>query len=419
MFQPVSVFVGLRYLRARRRQSEFISLISLISLLGIALGVAALIVVLSVMNGFSEELRSRLLSLSSHATVQARDGQLREWAYIAERSEQQPEVSGAAPFVAGEGMLVNGARLAGVLVDGVLPVGDEPDGHDGVSLISERMLEGSVADLRPGARNLVLGVGLAQSLGVSVGDRVNMLVPRAERGRFVPQISRFTVSGLFEAGIQEHDNMRAVANIEDAAELFGLQGGVSGVRLRLHDLMQAPRFSRQLQDALGEAYKVEDWAVQQASYFRAIRIEKLMMFVILSLIVAVAAFNIVATLVMAVADKRNDIAILRTLGMTPRAVQMAFVFQGLAIGFIGTVSGVALGVLVALNVETLVPRIEALLGIKLIPADVYYVTQIPSRMHWEEVVGIAITAFALSAFSTIYPARRAAATQPAEALRYE
>ena len=414
MFQPVSLFVGLRYLRARRRRSEFISLISLVSLLGIALGVAALIVVLSVMNGFSEELRSRLLSLSSHATVLPREGQLHEWQAITKRSEQQPEVTAAAPFVAGEGMLVNGARLAGVLVDGVLPVG-----HDGVSLIGQRMLEGSVADLRPGARNLVLGVGLAQSLGVSVGDRVNMLVPRAEGGRFLPQISRFTVSGLFEAGIQEHDNMRAVANIEDAADLFGLEGGVSGVRLRLHDLMQAPRFSRQFEGALGEAYKVEDWTVQQASYFRAIRIEKLMMFVILSLIVAVAAFNIVATLVMAVADKRNDIAILRTLGMSPRAVQMAFVFQGLAIGFIGTVSGVALGVLVALNVETLVPRLEALLGIKLIPADVYYVTQIPSRMHWEEVAAIAITAFALSAFSTIYPARRAAATQPAEALRYE
>jgi lipoprotein-releasing system permease protein len=288
-----------------------------------------------------------------------------------------------------------------------------------VSGIADQLREGTLESLEPGSHRILLGAVLAQIVDVRVGDKVNVLVPRASGTNVVPRLVRFTVTGIFEAGIQEHDALRALVHLEDAASLFGFEHGVSGVRLRLVDLMRAPVIASRLGERLGADYAVNDWTHEQATYFRAIRIEKAMMFIILSLIVAVAAFNIVATLVMVVTDKRSDIAILRTIGLEPGAVLRVFVVQGVVIGLAGVLLGVLIGVALALNVETLVPRLEALLGVQLIPADVYYVTRVPSDLRWAEVLAIAGIAFVLSALATIYPARHAARVQPAEALRYD
>lgn len=413
MYQPLEVFVGLRYLRAKHA-NRYVSFISLASVLGIAVGVSALIVIISVMNGFGDELRDRLLSLNAHATVRAaHGGAFDDWRAVQRRALAQPLVLGAAPFVAGEGMLANGPHLSGVKLEGVLPE-EEP----AVSGIAAELREGSLDDLAPGAHRILLGAVLARTIGADVGDGVNVLMPRLTGRDVTPRLQRFTVAGIFEAGVPEHDALRALVHLEDAAALLGT-GGVTAVRLRLADVMQAPAVARDLAAALGDGYAVTDWTREQATYFRAIRIEKAMMSVILSLIVAVAAFNIVATLVMVVTEKRPDIAILRTLGLEPGSVVRIFVVQGLVIGLTGTLVGVALGLALALNVETLVPRIESLLGIKMMPADVYYVTQVPSDVRWPEVVAIALGAFVLTALATLYPARHAARVQPAEALRYD
>jgi lipoprotein-releasing system permease protein len=413
MYQPLEVYVGLRYLRAKHA-NRYVSFISLASVLGIAVGVSALIVVISVMNGFGDELRDRLLSLNAHATVRtAGGGPLDDWRAVQRRALEQPLVVGAAPFVAGEGMLANGPHLSGVQLEGVLPE-EEP----AVSGIADELREGSLDDLEPGAHRILLGAVLARVIDAGVGDGVNILVPRLSGRDVTPRLQRFTVAGIFEAGVPEHDALRALVHLDDATALLGV-GGVTAVRLRLANVMRAPAVARDLGAALGERYAVADWTREQATYFRAIRIEKAMMAVILSLIVAVAAFNIVATLVMVVTEKRPDIAILRTLGLEPGAVVRIFVVQGLVIGLTGTLVGVGAGVALALNVETLVPGIESLLGVKLMPADVYYVTQVPSDVRWPEVAAIALAAFVLTALATLYPARHAARVQPAEALRYD
>ena len=414
MYRPLELFIGLRYLRAKHA-NRFVSFISLASILGIGVGVCVLIAVISIMNGFGDDLRDRLLSLNAHVTVRAARGRLADWQHVRDLALARPGVLGAAPFVEGEGMLANGPNLSGVQIQGVLPAEETS-----VSEIEDQLEEGTLASLEPGSNNILLGDLLAQFAEARVGDHVNVLVPRATAGGNVtPRIERFRITGVFQSGPQEHDALRALVHLADAAALFGQDAGVTGVRLRLADLMRATAVAKDLGAALGDEYRVSDWTQEQAGIFRALRIEKTMMFVILLLAVMVAAFNIVATLVMVVTEKRADIAILRTLGLEPRAVQRIFVVQGVVIGLVGTVVGVGLGVAFASNVETLVPRLETLLRVKLIPADVFYLTQVPSDLRWPEVAIIAGVAFTLTTLATLYPARRAAAIHPAEALRYD
>lgn len=415
MFRPLELYIGLRYLRTRRA-SRFVSFISLVSLLGVAVGVAALIVVLSVMNGFEQELRSRLLNLTSHAVVSAPDGRLRDWRPVVERVAATPGVKGAAPFVEVQAMLAHEGLLKGTLLRGI-----DPGLEAAVSRVEAHMVAGSLALLEPGGYQLVLGRLLAARLGVGVGDPLTLLVPTgSDTGtRLVPRLRRFTVVGLFEVGMEEQDGMLALAHLEDAAAARGRPGEVSGVRLELEDLFAAPRIAREIAAALGTGYVARDWTAENASYFRAVRIEKTMMTIILSLVVAVAAFNIVATLVMVVTDKRSEIAILRTMGLSPGSVMRVFLVQGTAIGAVGTLLGLLLGVPLALNVGTVMPALESLLGFSVLPAEVYYITRLPSDLRVPQVIMVAGIALALCLLSTVYPSLRAARTEPAEALRYE
>jgi lipoprotein-releasing system permease protein len=415
MFAPYEVFVGLRYTRAKRR-NHFISFISLTSMLGIALGVTALITVLSVMNGFEKELRERILGMASHATISALDGRLGEWRDAMERSAGHREVIGAAPFVRSEVMLSHAGRVSGALLRGVLPE-HEPR----VSEIANKIVAGSLESLRDGDYGVVLGSELARYLGVAVGDRITVVTPEAAitPAGILPRLKRFTVTGLFEVGMYEYDRNLALVHLDDAGRLLRLDGAVSGVRLKLHDLFQAPRVVREVAGLLGGAFSVTDWTREHANFFRAIQTEKRVMFIILLLIVAVAAFNIVSTLVMTVNDKQADIAILQTLGATPRSIMAVFIVQGALIGVIGTLLGLAGGIALALNVETLVPAIERMLGIRFLSPDVYYISDLPSDLHWNDVGRIALMSLLLALLATLYPAWRASRTQPAEALRYE
>ncbi len=415
MFRPLELFIGLRYTRAKRR-NHFISFISLISMVGIALGVTALITVLSVMNGFEQELRSRILGMTSHVTIGGYGDAIEDWQDLARISAQQPEVLGAAPYIQAEGMLTYGSRVRGTVVRGVLPT-EEPK----VSEVGEKMVIGKLDDLRPGEFGIVLGRDLARLLNVTAGDKVTLVTPSANvsPAGILPRLKRFTVVGVFEVGMYEYDSALALLHLEDAQRLFRLDDGVTGVRLRVEDLFRAPFVARELAQNLPGFYQVSDWTWQHANFFRAIRTEKTVMFVILFLIVAVAAFNIVSTLVMVVTDKQSDIAILRTLGASPRSIMMVFMVQGTVIGIIGTLLGLVGGVGLALNVETIVPALERLFGIQFLPADVYYISDLPSELHWEDVARICGVAFLLSLVATLYPAWRASRTQPAEALRYE
>ena len=416
MFQPLEIYIGLRYLRTRQ-QNRFVSFITLASLIGVALGVAALIVVLSVMNGFENELRGRLLSMTSHATVAAARGGMDDWREIIAGAQQQENVVGAAPYVQLQGMLANGANLNGALVRGI-----DPQLEKTVDRVGSFMVEGTLDSLDTPANNIVLGRLLALRLGIDTGDRVRLLVPQTglTAGDIRPRMSRFTVSGIFEAGLQEHDGSLALVNISEAATLAGLGDSVSGVRLQFDDVFAAPGGIKTLAANLdSERYRFSDWTVENASYFRAIRIEKTMMSIILLLVVAVAVFNIVATLMMVVTDKRREIAILRTLGLKPKSVVRIFMIQGVVIGWVGALTGVGLGILLARNVGTIMPKLEALFGFQVLPADVYYISQLPSDLHTADVLFIALAAFVLSAIATIFPSRRAAKVEPAEALRYD
>jgi lipoprotein-releasing system permease protein len=414
MLNPVELFVGLRYLRAKRR-TRFVSFITLISLIGISLGVAALIVILSVMNGFEGELRNRLLSMSAHGSVAAADGTTEDWEMLVERVEAEPGVQAAAPFVQMEGMIQSGRDLVAVMVHGVKPGHEKRLSGDMINLI-----EGNFDVLQPGERSIILGRGLAYDLGARIGDGVVLLVPKpVGDGTLEPVLERFVTRGIFEAGLQDHDGVLALVHADDVAGILGLGAAVSSVRFRADDVMAAPAIAGSIQSQLGSEFTSSDWTIENGSYFRAIRLEKMMMSLILSLIIGVAAFNIVASLVMVVTDKTTDIAVLRTLGMSPQGVVKIFFVQGAVIGWAGVAIGVILGVLLALNVPTLVPLLEQFFGFQIMPGDVYYVTNIPSELESQDVTVIAISAFILTSLATLYPARRAALVNPAAALRYE
>ena len=415
MFRPLEICIGLRYLRARRA-SRFVSFISLVSLLGVGVGVAALIVVLSVMNGFEQELRGRLLQLSAHGVVSAPGGSLADWQAPLEKIAATPGVTGVAPFVEAQVMLAHEGVLKAALLRGV-----DPALEGAVSDVGARLLAGRLEYLEPGSDAVLLGRLLAARLRVGIGDQVSLLVPGggAEGARLVPRLRSFTVVGLFEVGVQEQDGTLALAHLEDAAAARGKPGQVSGLRLRFADLFAAPQVTRELAAALGPGYEARDWTAENASYFRAVRIEKTMMTIILSLVVAVAAFNIVATLVMVVGEKRAEIAILRTMGLAPRGVMRVFLVQGASIGVAGTLLGVALGVPLALHAGGIMPALESLFGFSLLPADVYYISRLPSELRWPQVWLVTAIALVLCLLSTIYPSLRAARTEPAEALRYE
>ncbi|WP_263771327.1 lipoprotein-releasing ABC transporter permease subunit [Propionivibrio soli] len=415
MALPYELMIGLRYTRAKRR-NHFISFISLISMCGIGLGVAALIVVLSVMNGFQTELRSRILAVVSHVQISGANGEMAGWESVAAQSTQQPGVLAAAPFIQAQGMLSFGPSVRGAMVRGVLP-----DLEDKVADFRPHMKEGSLESLAPDSFNIVLGIELARALGVFVGDKVTLIAPQGivTPAGVVPRLKTFTVSGVFEVGMFEYDSGLALIRMEDAQRLYRMDDRVSGVRLKLADLFQAPTIVRQLAARLDVPAYISDWSRSHANFFRAVQIEKNMMFIILSLIVAVAAFNIVSTLVMAVTDKQADIAILRTLGATPRSIMAVFMVQGALIGFIGLGLGVLGGVTLALNVDVVVPFIERVLGTQLMSKEVYYISSLPSELQWRDVTTITAVSFALSLLATIYPSWRASRVNPAEALRYE
>ena len=413
MLNPVELFVGLRYLRAKRR-TRFVSFITLISLAGIALGVAALIVILSVMNGFEGELRSRLLSMSAHGTVSSSNA-IQDWKSLVDVIEAEEGVRAAAPFVPMEGMIQSGRDLYGVMVHGIYPAYETDLSGDRMNLV-----EGSLDVLQPGSRSIILGRILAYDLGARIGDGVVLLIPRPTGdGTLEPVLERFVLRGVFEAGLADHDSVLALVHASDAASILDIGDAVISVRFRADDVMAAPAIAASLQEQLGDSVSTSDWTIENGSYFRAIRIEKMMMSLILSLIIGVAAFNIVASLVMVVTDKTTDIAVLRTLGMGPDGVVRVFFVQGAMIGWAGVLIGVVLGVVLAIYVPVIVPVLEQLFGFQIMPGDVYYVTRIPSELEMQDVTIIAISAFVLTSLATLYPARRAALVNPAAALRYE
>jgi lipoprotein-releasing system permease protein len=414
MIKPLELFIGLRYTRAKRR-NHFISFISATSMLGIVLGVWALITVLSIMNGFEGELRDRILTVASHVTVSGGDRWLDDWQGVARQVEQHPQVVASAPFILGQGLVTNHGNVSGALIRGVIP---EQEKH--VSAIYEHLEQGEIETLEAGAFRIVLGDDLARQLGVAMGDKVTVVAPQGQvtPAGMLPRLKRFTVGAVFDLQMYEYDSSLALIHIDDAETLFRSDGQVSGIRLKLDDVFQAPMVTRQLKEILRFS-AVRDWTQEHANFFRALQIEKRVMFIILFLIVAVAAFNIVSTLVMVVTDKQPDIAILRTLGLSPGSIMRVFIVQGTIIGIIGILLGGVLGVITAINVETLIPAIENLLGTKFFPDEVYIISDFPADMHWSDVVKITLASFVMSIVATIYPAWRASRTHPADALRYE
>jgi len=409
------LLVGLRYTRAKRR-NHFISFISLISMAGIALGVAALIVVLSVMNGFQKEVRARILGVASHVQITGPGSKLADWAGVAAVSLKDPRVKAAAPFVNAQGLLSSGDAVRGAIVRGI-----QPEAEDKVADIGQHMRSGKLEALKAGEFGIVLGADLARNLSALTGDKVVLIAPQGQvtPAGLIPRLKQFTVVGVFEVGMHEYDSGLALVHLEDAQKLYQMGETVSGVRLKLEDLFAARAVAADLRVGLGPAAFATDWTRSHANYFRAVEIEKRMMSIILTLIVAVAAFNIVSTLVMLVTDKQSDIAILRTLGASPASIVQIFMVQGTLIGVIGMVAGVVGGVLVGWNVDVVVPFIENLLGFKFLAKDVYYITDLPSDVKMEDVTTVALVSLALSFLATLYPSWRASRINPAEALRYE
>ena len=412
---PLELFIGLRYTRAKRR-NHFISFISLISMLGIALGVMALIVVLSVMNGFEKELRERILGMVSHITVTSFDNRLDDWKALKDQLISHPSIIGIAPYVEAEAMLSNLSSVSGTIVRGI-----EPESENGVSEIYRHMTFGQLSDLKSGEYGIILGTGLADSLDVVPGDRVTMVTPQSTASPigYLPRLRRFLVVGLFEIGVYEYDRSTAIIHVDDASRLFRLDGGVSGLRLKIDNMDDAPFVRGELRDQIGLEYWVSDWTLRHSNYFKAVQTEKTVMFIILSLIIAVAAFNIVSTLVMVVTDKQADIAILRTIGVSPMSIMWIFMIQGTLIGAIGTIFGVGSGVLVASYIDVIIPAIEQFFQTQFLPTGVYPITDLPSDMRQSDVIKISMLSFFVSVLATLYPALSASRTRPAEALSYE
>jgi len=413
--RPYELFIGLRYTRAKRR-NHFISFISLISMLGMGLGVMALIVVLSVMNGFQKEIRERMLGASPHLEIVADGGRMYDWQTTLEQVARHPQVAAAAPYVSGQGMLSLGQSVQGVMVRGI-----DPARETAITELSGKIKVGALEDLREGEFNIVLGSDLARALGVRMGEKVMLIAPQGQitPAGMMPRLKQFRVAGVFEIGMAPYDSSLALIQMNDAQKLFLLGDAVTGISSKLRDIELAPRVAQELQSELPPELYANDWTHQNSNYFKAVQMEKRMMFIILSLIVAVAAFNIVSTLVMAVTDKQADIAILRTLGASPRSIMKIFIVQGVVIGVIGTLTGCLGGIALALNLDVVIPFIEQSLGVQFLAKDVYYITELPSDLRYPEVAVIAAMSFLISLLATLYPSWRAAQTNPAEALRYE
>lgn len=414
---PFEWLVGLRYTRAGKRsgRNSFISFISLISMAGIGLGVAALIVVLSVMNGFQKEVTDRMLSVLAHVEIFDARGSMPDWQFEAAEARKNPEVIGAAPFVETQGMLIRDDELRPAVIRGVLPE-QEPT----VSDVSRQVKRGSFTALEAGAYNIVLGIELARALHVGLGEKVTLALAQGQAtpAGVLPRLRSFTVVGIFEAGHNEFDSGLAFVHITDAEKLLRLDAP-SGLRLRLSDMHRAPQVALDLKRSMHPDLIMRDWSKLNANWFAAVQTEKRMMFIILTLIIAVAAFNLVSTLVMTVTDKQADIAILRTLGASPRSIMKIFMIQGALVGILGTAIGITLGVTVALNVDVIVPFIEHLLGVQFLSKDIYYISTVPSDLRWPDVYKIGGVAVLLAFVATLYPSWWAARVKPAEALRYE
>ncbi|WP_024851059.1 lipoprotein-releasing ABC transporter permease subunit [Hydrogenovibrio kuenenii] len=413
--QPFELLLGFRYTKAKRRNG-FISFISLSSIIGLTLGVFALITVLSVMNGFQQELRDRILGMTSHMTLSEQYERLGDWQGLYDKVIHLDHVKGAAPNVMGQGMLAHGDKVKATIVRGIAPK-YEPQVAD----IDSKMKFGKIADLKSKGYGIILGSELANGLGVSVGDKVTMVAPEGTVSPMgvIPRVKRFTVVGIFEAGMYEYDNGLALVNITDAQRVFKMHNKVSGLQLKLDDMFKTSIVRKEISQHVDRVLYVRDWTQEHANFFKAIQMEKRMVFIFLTLIIMVAAFNIVSTMVMVVTDKEKDIAVLRTIGASPGSIQSIFIIQGLIIGTVGSVVGAILGVITSLNIGTIVPFIENLFGFKFFPADIYYISEIPSDLHWSDVWTVSIIAFVMTLLATLYPARRASKTQPAEALRYE
>ena len=415
MAAPFESWIGGRYVRSRSSNS-FVSLISAISMLGIAIAVTVLILVLSVVNGFERELQDRLLAMTAHANIEGLEGQIPDWQVIGDAAAGNDRVRAAAPYVSGQALLVFDRQLSGVELRGV-----DPGAEEAVSGIGETMQQGELTSLAPGEFNIVIGSELASALQVGVGGKVTVTLAQGivTPAGVMPRTKRFTVSGIYRVGMYEYDRRLAFINVADAQRLYRMRDAVTGVRLAVTDIFAAPEIVREVARATGQVLLVGDWTRRHVNFFRSIQITKSILFVILLLVVAVAAFNIVSTLVMVVRDKQADIAILRTIGARPGSILKIFITQGSVIGVIGTAAGVLFGILLALNLETLVASLESLFGIKFLAADVYFISDLPSELRFGDVAMIGSIALILSLASTVYPSWLASRTAPAEALRYD
>ena len=409
------LWIGRRYVRSRSG-NRFVSMISAISMLGIAIAVAVLIVVLSVVNGFEQELRLRLLAMSAHATIESPEGTLQEWPDKRQHAAGHSGVAAAAPYVQGQGLLIFEDRLSGAELRGI-----EPELEDTVSGVADLMVDGEMASLKPKSFGIVLGVALAEPLGAAPGDKVTVTLAEGIVTPFgvMPTTKRFTVTGIYRVGMYEFDRRLAFINMEDAQALYRLGDAVTGIRLAVGEIYRAPEIVREVALAMGEPVLVGDWTRRHVNFFRSIQITKSILFVILLMVIAVAAFNIVSTLVMVVKEKQADIAILRTAGARPSSILGIFVTQGTIIGLVGTLAGLLAGVLLAVNLESVVGFMEATFGIKFLAQDVYFISDLPADVRVADLVKICGIAFVLALLATVYPAWRAARTLPAEALRYE
>lgn len=416
MFQPISIFIGLRYTRAKRR-NHFISFISLMSMLGIALSLMVLITVLSVFNGFDEQIRQRIFMMAPHVTVTGADGQLQDWTVLKNRLLEEPGVRAISPFVTGQGMLDKNGEVAPIMISGVLPAYE-----DQVSNLSSKMISGHLDALKSDAFGIVLGRDLAGNLGLVVGDQVNLFIPQVSVTPIgiIPRAKRFTVVGIFDVGNGWGFNSSfALINLQDAQHLFETKQSVSGVQLKVNDLFAAPEIAAKVQKKMGYEYQVSDWTLQYGAFYHAVQMEKTMMFLILVLLVLIAAFNLVSGLVMAVTDKQSDIAILRTIGSTPLTIMKIFMVQGSVIGIVGTLLGLIVGLILAANVTQLVNFLQNTFHVELFTSNVYFVNYLPSKIEFSDVIKVCSIALILSILATLYPAWKASRIKPAEALRYE